>query len=203
MMRSDLFQEGVLGLQKAIFRFDPDRGTRLSTYATYWIRQMMRKAITDKDRLIRVPQAVQERWRGGDESLPEAEARRIQQLMSGALCFSSLGPTDDDDSSFDVRDPTDSNALPGEEPAQQTPKVLTGVLARLSDRERIVVEGRFGLHGRAPKTLREIGDGLKLSRERVRQIELRALSQLRRQGALRELYEELAARERSGTLRTN
>ena len=76
MRHSDLFQEGVLGLHKAVFRFDSERGTRFSTYATYWIRQSIRKALIDKARMIRVPQAVQEELRKEESRLNETEANR-------------------------------------------------------------------------------------------------------------------------------
>jgi hypothetical protein len=78
MKRSDLFQEGIIGLHKAVFRFDSSRGIRFSTYATYWIRQAMRKCLTDKARLIRVPQAIQE------------ELHRI--LFSNISEYSAHGP---------------------------------------------------------------------------------------------------------------
>ena len=96
MRRSDLFQEGILGLHKAVFRFDATRGIRFSTYATYWIRQAIRKALIDKARLIRVPQAIQEELRKEENKLNPSEADRVRRIMSETVLFSA-GESDESD----------------------------------------------------------------------------------------------------------
>ena len=106
MRHSDLFQEGVLGLHKAVFRYDPTRATRFSTYATYWIRQSIRKALIDKSRMIRVPQAVQEQLRKSDSTLSARETDRVRRIMSETMLFSA-GESEEgaERNSFVVRDP--------------------------------------------------------------------------------------------------
>jgi RNA polymerase primary sigma factor len=191
MRRSDLFQEGVLGLHKAVFRFDPTRATRFSTYATYWIRQAIRKALIDKSRLIRVPQAVQEELRKEKSTLAKDEAERIRRLMTETMLFSGAENDDDGDrNSFVVEDLTTPEL--GESLHTQTiPQAVSAALEGLGSREREVLLRRFGLAGERPQTLEEIGSRMNLSRERIRQIEREALGRMRRSGRLREVYEDL------------
>ena len=191
MSYGDLFQEGILGLQKAVFRFDPERSIRFSTYATYWIRQSIRKALIDKSRMIRVPQAVQEELRKADGGLKVGEADRVRRVMSDTILF-SYGESDDakDRFSFDIRDPS----MPeyGEKLHTTTvPRKVHRALGNLSSRERDVLLRRFGLDGERPHTLEEIGVRLNLSRERIRQIEQEALARMRGSRDLMEVYEDL------------
>jgi RNA polymerase primary sigma factor len=191
MRRSDLFQEGILGLHKAVFRFDADRAIRFSTYATYWIRQSIRKCLIDKSRMIRIPQAIQEELRKANSALKPAEAERVRRLMSETVLF-SYGESDDsnDRFSFEVKDPSTPEL--GEN--LHTGTIPTAVLEALRDlntRERDVVQRRFGLAGERPQTLEEIGVHLNLSRERIRQIEQEALARMRRSRDLLEVYEDL------------
>jgi len=191
MRRSDLFQEGVLGLQKAVFRFDPTRATRFSTYATYWIRQAIRKALIDKSRMIRVPQAVQENLRKENSTLSADDADRIRRLMNETMLFSAA-ETDDGSgrSSFTIEDATTPEL--GELLHTATiPQVVSDALGGLANREREVVLRRFGLAGERPQTLEEIGLRLNLSRERIRQIEREALTRMRHIPRLQEVYEDL------------
>jgi len=191
MRRSDLFQEGILGLQKAVFRFDPERGIRFSTYATYWIRQSIRKSLIDKSRLIRVPQAVQEELRKEQTKLKATERARVRRIMSDTVLFSH-GESDDSDDrfSFDVNDP--SAAFGGEGlHTQEVPRAVSDALRDLNNRERDVLQRRFGLAGERPQTLEQIGTHLNLSRERIRQIEQEAMARMRGSQNLMEVYEDL------------
>jgi RNA polymerase primary sigma factor len=191
MKRSDLFQEGILGLHKAVFRFDADRAIRFSTYATYWIRQSIRKCLIDKSRMIRIPQAIQEELRKADSALKPAEADRVRRLMSETVLF-SYGESEDsnDRFSFEVKDPTTPEL--GEELHTGTiPQAVEEALRDLNTRERDVVQRRFGLAGERPQTLEEIGVHLNLSRERIRQIEQEALARMRKSRDLLEVYEDL------------
>jgi RNA polymerase primary sigma factor len=191
MNYGDLFQEGILGLQKAVFRFDPERSIRFSTYATYWIRQSIRKALIDKSRMIRVPQAVQEELRKEKSALETKEADRIRRVMGDTILF-SYGETDDskDRFSFEIKDPSTPEF--GEELHTATvPRMVHRALGNLSSRERDVLLRRFGLGGERPHTLEEIGVRLNLSRERIRQIEQEALARMRGSQDLWDLYEDL------------
>lgn len=192
MRRSDLFQEGILGLQKAVFRFDATRGIRFSTYATYWIRQSIRKALIDKSRMIRVPQAIQEELRKEHTSLKESEANRVRRILSETVLFSAgESESADDRFSFDVRDSGPSAELSHSLHIGRIPQAVTEALGALTTRERDVVQRRFGLAGERPQTLEEIGTHLNLSRERIRQIEREALERMRRFQDLMEIYEDL------------
>ncbi len=192
MRRSDLFQEGILGLQKAVFRFDATRGIRFSTYATYWIRQSIRKALIDKSRMIRVPQAIQEELRKEETAMKESEAIRVRRILSETVLFSA-GESDsaDDRFSFDVRDAGPSAELSHALHIGRIPRAVSEALSELTTRERDVVQRRFGLAGERPQTLEEIGNHLNLSRERIRQIEREALERMRRFQELMEIYEDL------------
>jgi RNA polymerase sigma factor (sigma-70 family) len=195
MKRSDLFQEGILGLHKAVFRFDATRGIRFSTYATYWIRQSIRKCLIDKSRIIRIPQAIQEELRKANSTLRPAEADRVRRLMSETVLF-SYGESDDsnDRFSFEVKDPSPTDL--GENLHTGTiPQAVQDALRDLNTRERDVVQRRFGLAGNRPQTLEEIGVQLNLSRERIRQIEQEALARMRRSRDLLEVYEDLGVVE--------
>jgi RNA polymerase sigma factor (sigma-70 family) len=191
MRRSDLFQEGILGLHRAVFRYLPEKKTRFSTYATYWIRQSIRKALIDRSRLIRVPQAVQEELRSPNPKLPEQELQRVRRVMSDALSMSA-------DEDWDHRDAIDFDAVrpvasPGHERLHvgAIPQAVERALSTLDLREREVVRRRFGIGGDPVQTLEEVGVAMHLSRERIRQIEREALSKMKRGKELESLYEEL------------
>jgi RNA polymerase sigma factor (sigma-70 family) len=189
MYESDLFQEGFLGLSKAVFRYNPDRNLRFSTYATHWIRQSIRKALIDKASLIRLPQALHERRGRLRRNVNEKELQRLHKMRSNMVMFSTM--TSDDDTPFDVGDrrtPGISETLHTEE----IPYAIRKALQNLSEPQREVLSRRFGLEGWTRQTLEEIGLHMSLSRERIRQIEKSALEEMRESLELRETYEDLS-----------
>lgn len=194
MRRSDLFQEGILGLHRGIFRYDPSRKTRFSTYATYWIRQSIRKCLIDRSRLIRVPQAVQEDLRNADSKRDPEERQRVQRILRGGT--SMFGENDDSPRDrFDwefIRADQDSSAFHENLHVQKVPAQVHAALDSLDHREREILTRRFGIDGHAVQTLEQIGNALKLSRERIRQIERKALEKMQGKNDLLAVYEELS-----------
>ncbi len=189
MRRSDLFQEGILGLHRAVFRYDPTRKTRFSTYATYWIRQSIRKALIDRSRLIRVPQAVQEELRNPESRIDPGEADRVRRVMNETVSMSAGEETDPRDQlSFEaVQDSSHDEEMH----LGVVPRAVERALSALNGREREVVRRRFGIGGDRVQTLEEIGVALHLSRERIRQIEREALEKMRKGSELQAVYEDL------------
>lgn len=197
----DLVQEGVVGLMCAVERFDADRGYRLSTYALHWIRQAIARAVEQNDRVIHVPMQAtveirrlvrlrEERQRDIGRSPSEAELaretglaeERITQLLStaeDAVSLEAMIGVEQDTSLLDMaEDPTAINPEMASLLGVYRQQLCTLVSA-LRPRERWVVEERFGLGGRSPQTLDELSRHLQVSRERVRQIEARAMQKLR------------------------
>jgi RNA polymerase nonessential primary-like sigma factor len=210
---SDLIEEGNLGLMHAIEKFEPERGFRFSTYATWWIRQAVERAVMNQGRVIRLPvhvvrelqQVLRARRtlendpafarRNGHESegvrvediaaLLGREVQDVAELLAMAEAPRSLDATSDrggedehtlGDSMADelAVDPT------GITQNHEVEKLLESWIDALSEREKEVLEGRFGLHDREPETLEVLSDRLGLTRERVRQIQNEALLKLRR-----------------------
>ncbi len=205
----DLIEEGNVGLLHAARKFRPDRGTRFSTYATWWIRQAVVRALANQARTIRLPVHVEallgqyHRHRNAltqklgrpptveevaaEMGRPAAELEQLESLRQHPVSLDKPNPRDGKGSLGDtVEDP---NAVPEASLAAmlRARADLAGVLQDLPDRERTVVTLRFGLGGEEPLTLERIGSRLGLTRERVRQIETAALEHLRRLLAARDV----------------
>ena len=192
MERADLYQEGILGVGKAAYRFDATRGLRFSTYAVFWIRQSISKALIDHSRMIRVPQTVQSRMRKSHEDcgLAEDELRRVQRVMKGTISESTLAS--DDETSQEGFARFSHHERSATLHLHEIPEVVRSSLTSLDERERFIVQSRFGVGRSGKLTLEQIGKLFNLSRERIRQIEQDALRRLRKLARLEDLHERLA-----------
>ena len=198
----DLISEGNIGLMKAVERFDPAKGGKLSTYGSWWIKQSIKRALANQSKTIRLPvhlvdkiskmrrvslQMSEELGREPtDEELGDEigiASGKVSQLKTVSIRPASLdAPISDDDS-------TEFGEIVGDEEAQTPFELLRdknlrnevgGLLDVLDDREKKIIFQRFGLDGGKPKTLEEVGKKFGVTRERIRQLQNIALSKLRR-----------------------
>ncbi|HAT71583.1 MAG TPA: hypothetical protein DCS63_02065 [Elusimicrobia bacterium] len=212
----DLVEEGNLGLLHAIDKFEPSKGYRFSTYASYWVEQYVRRSVEENSKTIRIPPhawTALRKWLkqwdamhgklGRDPTMAEMakhmhwNANQVRTALNASEIVTGLSSMETPLSSSGDTDDTMGDTIKDDSAASPDNLIsilrlhddLKDALVEIGERERMIVEFRYGLTGQTPMTLNDIGKKLSLSRERVRQIEERALLRLRRVAAKMGLIE--------------